>query len=258
VGDAVLTRADLATVQDSLWHSARATREYISSWVASELLYQEAVRRGLGDNAAMEQQLAVLRRRLAVQALLDQVFAGADSSSVSEDAIAAVYASQGQAFLLKEDVANVSFILFADRDAANAFRARVVRGASWSDAVAAVQRDSADRSQLLQVVTRQYFTRTTLYPEELWKLARTLSKDEPSFAVKAGAGYYVLEVHGIRREGEMPDLDYVRNDIHDRLVLEQRRLSYERLMATLRGSALVEVHDELLDTTAPPAGAPGD
>ncbi len=258
VGDAVLTRDDLAALQDSLWHSPRALREYVAGWVSSEILYQEAVRRGLADTPDLRRQLEVIRHRLAVQALLDQVFAAADTSGVGDDAVAALYASQGQAFVLKEDVANVSFALFADRDPANTFRSRILRGASWQEAVTATQQDSLARPQLLQVATRQYFTRTNLYPEELWKLARTLSRDEVSFVVKTAAGYYVLVVHGYRQQGEMPDLDYVRNDIRDRLLLEQRRLQYDRLLASLRGSTPVEMHLELLDSTASGADAGGE
>ena len=258
VGESVLTTADLALVEDSLWHSPRAVREYVTTWVSSELLFQEAVRRGLADNEELQRQLAILRRRMAVQALLDQIFRATDTASVGEDAIAAVYASQGTAFLLKEDVANVSFALFADRDPANMFRSRILRGSSWQEAVAATQGDSLNRSQLLQVATRQYFTRTNLYPEELWKLARTLNKDEISFVVKTEAGYYVLAVHSLKHEGEMPDLDYIRSDIRDRLLLEQRRTSYERLLSSLRGSTPVEVHFELLDSTASGTDAKGD
>jgi hypothetical protein len=231
-------------------------KDYVAGWVSSELLYQEAVRRGLADNADLRRQLEILHRRMAVQALLDQIFAAADTVAVSTDAVAAMYASRGSAFLLKEDVANVSFALFADRDPANTFRSRILRGSSWQDAVAATQQDSAGRSQLLQVATRQYFTRTNLYPEELWKLARTLSRDEVSFVVRTEAGYYVLVVHSFKQQGEMPDLDYVRNDIRDRLLLEQRRLSYDRLLASLRGTTPVELHLELLDSiaTGPDAG----
>jgi hypothetical protein len=258
VGLAVLTSADLAAMKDSLWHSPRAVREYVNSWVASELLYQEAIRRGLAESDDLQRRLELLRRRMAVQALLDQIFAAADTTSVSDDAVAAVYASQGTAFLLKEDVANVSFALFADRDPANTFRSRILRGTSWEEAVAATQRDSVSRTQLLQVATRQYFTRTNLYPEELWKLARTLTRDEVSFVVKTEAGFYVLAVHSFRREGEMPDLEYIKNDIHDRLLLEQRRLNYERLLASLRGTTPVEIHFELLDSTATGTGAEGD
>ena len=258
VGEAVLMPGDLVAVRDSLWHSPGALREYVTSWVSSELLYQEAVRRGLAENEQMERRIRLLRRQLAVQALLDEVLVTTDTAVISDDAVAALYASGGSAFLLREDVANLSFALFADRDAANTFRSRILRGAAWLEAVAAAQQDTLTRTQMLQVATRQYFTRTNLYPEELWKLARTLPRDEISFVVKTAAGYYVIAVHSFRQQGEMPELEYCRNEIRDRLLIEQRRQSFERLLTALRGKTPVEVHMELLDSTVSGIGAEGD
>lgn len=258
VGESVLMPEALAAVHDSLWHSRGAVREYVSAWVSSELLYQEAIRRGLADSEELQRQVEIIRRRLAVQALLDRVFADADTGGVSDDAVAAVYASGGPAFLLREDAANLSYALFAEREPATVFRSRILRGASWQEAVASAQQDTLSRGQLLQVATRQYFTRTNLYPEELWKLARTLSRDEISFVVKTDAGYYVLAVHSFKQLGEMPDLEYIKDEIRDRLLIEQRRLSYDRLLGELRGKTPVEMHLELLDSSAAGTGAEGE
>ena len=69
--------------------------------------------------------------------------------------------------------------------------------------------------------------------------------------IKTAGGYSVLKLHGIKHQGETPDLDYVRNDIRDRLLIEQRRARYEQLIATLRARHAVEVHLDHADTTAP-------
>lgn len=246
VGESVLTPDDLTALSDSL--PADAVRDYVASWVSSELLYQEAVRRGLADTDRLREQLADLRRRLAVEALLDEVFAAGDTAAINDDAVAAVYASGGPAFLLREDVANLSFVLFAERDPANVFRARILRGAAWEEAVTAALQDTTPANRLLQVATRQYFTRTNLYPEELWKLARTLPKNEASFVVRTPAGYYVMAVHSLKQQGEMPDLEYCAEEIRDRLRIEQRRREYERLLASLRGTTPVEFNGGLLDS----------
>jgi hypothetical protein len=248
VGQSTLTRNDLAVVRDSLWHTPRTVRDYVNEWISSELLYQEAVRRGLAESEELNARVTAIKRRLVIDALLQQTLFGADSADVPEDALRALYASGGATFLLKEDVANVSFALFSDRDPANVFRSRILRGSSWDEALRSAEQDSLLRSQLLQTATRQYFTQTNLYPEELWKLARTLSKDDVSFAVKTDAGYYILMVHTFKRQGEMPDFDYVRGDLRDRLLIEQRRLAFERLVASLRKNTTVELHTELLDS----------
>lgn len=241
VGEAVLTRADLAEVQDSLGGHPINEDEYVRRWVTSEMLYQEALRRGIGNTETFRQRIEDIRKRLVVDALLEEVLFVDDSSIVSEDDIVALYTSSSAEFLLKEDVASVGYARFSDREAANAFRLRLLQGSSWVDAVTATERDSTSRTKLTRVVTRQYVTRTTLYPEELWKLARALTKDDVSFVLRVDSGYYVLVSHGLKQQGEMPELEFVRNEIRDRILIEQRRLRYQALLAELRERFSVEV-----------------
>lgn len=250
VGTAVLSLDDITALRDSGITASPRLRAYVDEWVADELLYQEAVRRGLTDDGAFAARLDAVRRRLAVDALLRTELDTQDTATVNEDAIRALYASAGPAFLLREPVARVSFALFADRDAANVFRTRLLRGEPWEPAVAAARTDSLAGPQLLRVITRDFFTPSTLYPEELWKLARTLQKEEVSFAVRTDAGYYVLIVHSYRDQGEMPELDYVRGDIRDRLLIEHRRRRYNELLASLRTRTTIDVRTDLLDSIA--------
>lgn len=250
VGTAVLSLDDITALRDSGIAGSPRLRAYVEDWVADELLYQEAVRRGLTDDASFAARLDAVRRRLAVDALLRTELYTQDTTTVNEDAVRALYASGGSAFLLREPVARVSFALFADRDAANVFRTRLLRGETWEPAVAAARTDSLAGSQLLRVITRDFFTPSTLYPEELWKLARTLQKEEASFAVRTDAGYYVLIVHSYRDQGEMPELDYVRGDIRDRLLIEHRRRRYNDLLASLRTRTTIDIRTDLLDSIA--------
>jgi len=251
VDNAELTEADLNVVRASGADPLMPPREYINDWVVTELLYLEATRRGLADSDELKQQLEAVHKRLAVAALLQKEIYSGDSVSVTDEAIAERFRSFADDFALREDVLNASYATFSDRDVANGFRSEVLRGVQWHEAVLQVESDSVRRSHLLRTADHQYFTHATLYPEELWKLARTLGKEEVSFVIKTAGGYSVLKLHGLKRQGEVPDLDYVRNDIRDRLLIEQRRARYEQLIATLRARHAVEVHLDHADTTAP-------
>jgi hypothetical protein len=250
VDNAELTEADLNVVRSSGADPLMPPREYINDWVVTELLYSEASKRGLADSEELKQQLEAVRKRLAVAALLQKEVYSGDSATVTEQGIAERFRSSASDFALHEDVVNASYATFNDRDVANAFRSAVLRGLQWHDAIWQVESDTAHRSHLLRTADHQYFTKTTLYPEELWKLARTLGKEEVSFVIKTAGGYSVLKVHGLKRQGETPDLEYVRNDIRDRLLIEERRSRYEQLIATLRSRHAVEVHLDHADTTA--------
>lgn len=248
VDQALLTEEELAGAHDSLAYAEQHRREYIDDWVNAELLYQEAKRRGFDNNDGIRRQIEGATKKLVIGALLEEELYGEEN--VSEDEIVALYNGGGDAFRLREDVVNVSYALFGDRDAANAFRGKLVRGTSWSVAVEEAEKDSLLKSHIMQVATHQFFTQSNLYPIELWKLARNLGKDEVSFAVKTDTGYYILVSHSVRKQGEIPEIEYVRNEVRDRIVIERRRIRYEHLLAGLRAKHSVEVRHAEGDTSS--------
>lgn len=246
VDQTLLTPDELAAAQDSTGHP-QPRREYVNEWVNDELLYQEAKRRGLADDPRLRRLINDASKKMTIAALLDKELYGEEN--VSEDEIVALYNGGGEALRLNEDVANASFVLFDDRDAANTFRGSLLRGTPWAAACDGIRADSSLGSHVLQIATRQYFTRTNLYPPELWKLASTLGKDEVSFVVKTSTGYYVLVAHSLKKAGEMPELEYIHGELYDRIVIERRRLKYEKFLAQLRSKHVVEIRFTDEDTT---------
>jgi len=248
VGSAELTEEELAAGADSIARARGRSMAFINQWVVSELLYQEAERRGLADTDELRRQLEATRKQLAIEALLDREVYNAASDSIPEEEIGAAFRKNAAAFTLREDVVRLSYALFADRDAANQFRAALLKGSSWDEALAPVGRDSA-RGQTLRAVARnQFFTQAMLFPEELWKLARTLPKEEVSYPVKTTAGYYILRVHAIRHAGEAPEYEFARREVRDRLMIDRRRARYEQLVSDLRSRHKVEVNLGVVDT----------
>jgi hypothetical protein len=248
VGTSELMEEDL--VRDSTAGRTIPTREAVNEWIINELLYQEAARRGLTTSEEYRRQVDAAKRRLAIAALLDQeLYAPADTALVNDAAITQAFAATGAEYTLHEDVVLASYALFADREIANAFRTTLLRGTSWNEALQQIQTDEKTAPLLLQAATRQYFTQQILYPQELWKLTRSLGKDEVSFVLKVREGFYVVKVYGIKKQGDIPDIDYVRNDVRQRLLLEERRGRYDHLVADLRTRHGVEVRMDRIDTT---------
>lgn len=239
MGDAYLTQDQLSALGGD-GDSLTEARERVNEWVTEELLYQEARRKGVADSEEMRERLNAVARRMAVADLLDQVFS-ADSAVVTDQAVASYYALHQEDFRLKEDVAQVSYLLFDDRDAANAFRSWVLRGKSWDEALLAAQSDSAVAPHVKGRTDRRYATRTTLFPGELWKVARTNRKETISFAISTNDGYYVLYLYELRQQGELADISYVSDEIRSRLMIEARRYQYTSLLRDLRSRFPIEI-----------------
>ena len=129
VNNAVLTQEDLVVTRDSLGAPTALSKEYVNEWIVTELLFQEAERRGVPDAPDFQSQLEKTRKRLAVAALLQQeVYGAVDTAAITDEAIASAFKASGDAYALREDVVQATLVLFRDRDAASSFRTTVLQG----------------------------------------------------------------------------------------------------------------------------------
>lgn len=215
--------------------------EFARRWINDEILYREAVRRGLDNKESVRAQVEEARRQLAINALLqDEIYTQSSVESTPEE-IAQYYSAHNKEFTLPTDVALVSFLLFTDRDAANAFRAVVLKGAPWAQAVRQAMADPKQSSVILATMDSSYYTQSTLLPVELWRVASASTKQEPSFPVHTDEGSYILIVWKLSRQGQIADLAYVEHEIGSRLTIDRRRRALEGLIEQLRSKHAVEL-----------------
>lgn len=242
VDKAQLSERDL---RDALGQGAgdpQQTRAYVNEWVVTEILYQEAVRRGITESDEIRKSLEDVRKRLSIAALIEAtVDAAVDTAVISDESVASYLRASGEEFTLREDVINASLAVFAGRDVANTFRQTVLGGTAWDTALVRMQADTATAPLLLRAATREYFTRSTLFPEELWKLAGSQRPGDISFVAKTPEGYSVVMTNGIKRPGEQPDFEYVREEVRSRMLMDLRRRTYDRLLDALRKRYPVDV-----------------
>ena len=242
IDDRTLTMGDVRARMDSSRGVTPAqVGEFARRWINDEILYREAISRGLEKKESVRAQLEEAQRQLAINALLqDEVYTEKSAESTPEE-IARYYTLYNKDFTLSTDVALVSYVLFKDRDAANSFRTNVLKGTSWAQGVQKVLADSQQRVTVVARMDSVYFSQSTLLPVELWRVASAATKPEPSFPVRTNEGFYVLIVWKIARMGQVPDLPYVEQDIRSRLTIERRRHALEALLETLRTKHAVEL-----------------
>lgn len=254
VGDAVLTREQaLEAVDASLGSADRQLRAYVYSWVNTELLRQEARKRGVDQTEKFEQQVEDVKRQLAAQALLDQDLL-ADTAAADTAVLQEYFRAHESEFFLREEMIKANLIILARREEASAFAAAVSQGASWKGASAKLASD-ADAAQTIRAsAADRYYSQTTLVPAELWKVAGTLSINEVSIPVRLSDGFAVIQLLARLGEGKSAGFDLVRDEVAARAAMERRRTRYEELLASLRTSTTVQVmlpEASASDTTSP-------
>lgn len=237
-----LTLDEVITRLDSTRGMTQAqVAEYARRWVNDEILYREAVRRGLDDDETIRAQLENTRRQLAINALLQREVFTRQSLDCTDEEIRQYYAAHLKEFTLSTDVALISYVFFRDRDAANAFRAEVLRGTPWNEALRRILADPQQGTLVAGRIDSAYYTSSTLLPVELWRVAAAATKPEPSFPVHASDGFYVLSLWKMTRQGQVADRHYVERDIRARLAVDRRRNAYNALVENLRSKHTVEL-----------------
>jgi parvulin-like peptidyl-prolyl cis-trans isomerase-like protein len=241
VGDAELTLEEAKSHIDTTRAAFDyALNDYVSYWVNTELLYQEAKRQGVESSPEFTRQLEDVRRQLANQTFLER-FVYSDTTGVTPEAMQLYFQQHAAEFQIHETTLQLNLAALSSRDLANAFAASVTKGTAWPAAVENILHDSASASSLLSVTQAHYYTIQTLFPPELWKVASALSINEVSFPVKAAGGYFVLQCLARFEQGSPAQFGLAGPEVRQRLLIESRRHNYDELLGTLRKKASVEL-----------------
>ena len=249
IEDRTLTMQDIRTQFDSTRPPTEAQiQQFLRRWIADELLYREAVRRGFDQTPTVQRRLEELRRQTVIQDLLQSEIYDAPAMAPDEADIQRYYEQNQESFVLAEQVVLVSFVVFGDRPKATEFRNAVLRGTPWSEAIQSPDHGGAIRGRTDSV----YFTESRLLPRELWRVATTIAPRSPSFPVSTEDGFFVVNVWSVQRPGSPADLAYVRNEITNRLTVERRQRAYRSLVENLRSRYAVDIYlsPSFGDTTA--------
>lgn len=242
IDDRTLTLEDVkARLDSSRGVTAAQVGEYVRRWINDEILYREALRRGLDNTEHARAQLEEVRRQLAINALLqEEIYSDKLQQSTAEE-VSQYYSTHNKEFTLSGDVALVSYVLFRDREPANAFRTAILKGTPWGQAISQVLADPQQSSQIVAKIDSVYYSQSTLLPAELWRVAAASAKPEASFPIRTNEGTYILIVWKLSRQGQVADLAYVESEIRSRLTIDRRRRTLTTLIETLRSKHAVEL-----------------
>ncbi len=216
-------------------------QQYVQRWLKDELLYREALAHGYGNSKEIEDRLEEARRELVINEYLDKTIYNEKTAASTPADVQAYYEAHKGEFVLRNDVAFLSYLVFSDRDAANKFRNTVLRGTPWYTALHGLLTDPVQRTKVLTKGDSLYYSQASLLPADLWRVASAVTVKEPSFPVSTTEGYYVIIVWQFEKQGQPADLRLVEGEIRSRLAIELRSQLYDSLVANLRAKHSVEI-----------------
>ncbi len=241
VGDDVLTLDEaFLHIDTTRGNRSNQLRQYVAQWVNTELLYQEAKRKGIDNTEQVLQAVADARRQFATQSYLDQ-YVYKDSGSVREDTLRAYFSLHSGEFFIPEDVRQLNIAVFNNREKASAFAAAISQGTAWAAGLNALAKDTAAAAHVVSSVNGQYFTVHTIVPPELWKVTQSLSPGEVSFPVKLEGVNFVVQLVKMYKQGTPSPYELARDEVRQRVLLALRRQRYDVLLRSLRNRYSIQL-----------------
>lgn len=248
VNEAVLTTDDLtAEMQTDALPVATAEQkqEWTQKWVETQLLYQEAIRRGLPKDRKIARELQKMEHDYLANALLERELAG-NRPIITEASITRYYALHQADYIRREPEFKLSVIVVETDSAAQEVWTQLKKRRGGADFGELARTKSIDDLSARNKGDLGYLTRANISDPKLRDAAFALKKGQVSKPVKTEAGYYIVKTTAIHEAGAVRGLAEVREEIVNSLLEEGRRQKVKQLLDRLTQAATVEVNEKAL------------
>ena len=244
VGKAKLTLNDIRNAlpkEAGLELSGVQIQRFVQRWIEFELIYQEALKRGVPNQPEVKKGLKELEKEYIVSAFIDQ-FVDVNLNP-DEDEIRQYYEANSDEFIRPEDMYNLRLILVETYRKANAIRQELIRGTNFADLA---KQHSLDPSS--ENGGEKGWVRLADLPEDLARRIPNLALNTPSVPLKTKVGYYIVEPLGLRKKGSLMTLEEVKETIKLRLRAKKKEDRYRQLVTQLGEKTLLTTDWSVLES----------
>ena len=246
VGDEYLTHEDVVSAISAMpaaLDSAHAARQVVDRWVRDELLAQEARSRSIQEDDEVKRRLQENERAVLISSLVDQLYEEVEPATERE--IAAYFERNVGSLLLREPFLQVRYLTTSDSSAA-------VRAVAMLDTLASVenadslwnayvelQSEDVDASTIMST---SYFPSSRLFRNVpyLRDAVAPLAVGESVVVVANDSLFHVIQLADRVDAGTAPELDWIVEEIQNRLLIDKRKQLYTDQVQRLRNRALAE------------------
>lgn len=245
VGDATLTLQQIVAEIPPAMRSSISKDQlhgYISNWITTQLLYQEAKRQGLDKKPEVQARLQHVERELLGEALIDQEIGNRDWT-ISDSEIQQFYRDNGESFKRSEAEIQLWHIAVPSQQTADSLR-RVLTSGTLFSRVAQERAQAQGRPNSWEI---------HLPESEVPEAAKEILKLRPgalSAPVALDNAYHVFYVVDRFRPESLRPLAQVRDEIQALLKARKQEERHRALLAELTNSTTIEQNYQLLEGLA--------
>lgn len=236
VGDFEKRLAKLPPYYKSL--ASQRKKDFLDDMIAEQILYKEALRRGLGRDPEVKDLLNEAQRKILVAKLVE--VEGGKKAGVDEAEIKAFYEAH-KGGLMTPLKLRASHIQVDTEAEANEVSLKLKEGADFGQLAAQYSKDpSKERGGDIG-----YFAKGQLMPE-IEEVCFKLEVGQVSGIVKTQFGYHIMKLTD-KKEPHPVELSEVKGTIEKELRDKAQRESFDGLVTSLRSKARVKINGKLLE-----------
>lgn len=242
VNETTLTKRDFESIlpedyQDVLTTSER--REYLDRWITTQLLYDEAMRAGLGSSPDIDARLESFKKDLIADQLVQQVIQ--ERASVTEREVRAYFEAIRVQY---EKELRVSHILVDTPEKAEKVKS-LLDSKSFGYLVGrySIDKHAGGGGDL------GYLSKGNMLPE-FEDVVFSMKVGDVSDVVESEFGYHIIKVTDIRDAHYKLDYPDVAQEMEHVLTMEKREAVYDSLVTALWGGAKIEIVEDTFGVTS--------
>jgi peptidyl-prolyl cis-trans isomerase C len=212
--------------------TAEQRKTQFDHWVATELLYDEATRAGIGVSEDIDHKIEQYRKDLVADRLVEDVLS--TRAIVTRDEVLAYYKAHKDEYNLEVRVSHI--LTNTMEDAHEAQQMLATRPFSWVARKMSVDKHTGAGGDL------GYLSKGNMLPE-FENVVFKMHVGEVSDIIESEFGYHILKLTDIRTSANELPFETVAPDISRLLLMQKRVAIYDSLVTALRSQAKVEVID---------------
>jgi len=251
VGDSVITQADferemkgLPQFVQKMFEGPGGNEKFLEELIKRELLYKEAIKKGLEKDPEYVKKLEDFKRITLVGLLLQKEIEG--KVKVSDQEIKQYYEKNKDKFAPVTQI-RASQILVKTEDEAKKIEDKLKKGEDFAQLA---KKYSIDTATAKNGGDLGYFSRGQMLPE-VEAAAMRLKPGEISEPVKTKLGYHIIKVTD-KKTGQVVEFDKVRNLIQQNLMAEKQKEVFDSYVDGLKKNYKVEINKEALSKLSAP------
>jgi len=218
----------------NMFQGPEGAGKFVDELVKREMLYQEAKKKGLDNTPEYKKKVDDFKKITLIGSLLEKEVE--EKSKVTDNDIKTYYDAHKSELTMNNQI-KASHILVKTEDEAKKISDQLKKGGDFAKLA---KEKSIDPGSAKNGGDLGFFSKGQMVPE-FEKIAFNLKVGQISEPVKTQFGYHIIKVTG-RKEGQIVELDKVKNLLTQRVTAEKQKEVFDSYMNSLKGSYKVDIN----------------